>query len=120
MRSEDSIILQASKNYPQLAEHAARMKCQPSTEFGQFLRGVMQRETASNYDNVIATSNWVEEEEEKPAKVLLTHSCMGLSQEGEETNQILLPNKFGDEYTFLRHLKLLQMTDQLDNDMPSA
>ena len=29
----------------------------------------MQRETASNYDNVIATSNWVEEEEEKPAKV---------------------------------------------------
>jgi len=29
---------QASKDYPQLAEHAARMKCQPTTEFGRFLQ----------------------------------------------------------------------------------
>ena len=77
---KEFLHLQASKDYPQLAEHAARMKCQPSTEFGQFLRGVMQRETAPNYDNVIATSNWVEEEEDKSAKVchflcLTARSC---------------------------------------------
>ena len=68
--SKFPVRLQASKDYPQLAEHAARMKCQPSTEFGQFLQTVMRRETAPNYDNVIATSNWIQEEDsEQPTEV---------------------------------------------------
>ena len=64
--------LQASKTYPQLAEHAARLKCQPSSEFGQFMHEVMSRETAPNYDNVIATSAFLTEDDtEKEAKVTL-------------------------------------------------
>jgi len=62
------LMSKASKDYPQLAEHAARMKCQPTTEFGRFLQSIIRKETASNYDNVIATSNWVGEEDEPPAE----------------------------------------------------
>lgn len=51
--------MQASKDYPQLAEHAARLKCQPTSEFSQFLKDVIGKQTAPNYDNVIATSTWI-------------------------------------------------------------
>ena len=86
-----TVFPQASKDYPQLAEHAARMKCQPSTEFGQFLRGVIQRETASNYDNVIATSNWVQEDEEEPAKVyFLAFTLMNCSFRAEIEHMLMV------------------------------
>lgn len=44
------------------------MKCQPSTEFRQFLQSVIRKETAPNYDNVIATSNWIQEEDQPEAE----------------------------------------------------
>lgn len=71
-------FLQASKNYPQLAEHAARMRCQPSSEFGQFLHSIIQKETAANYDNVIATSNWIQEEDQ-PAQAAKVHNTASLN-----------------------------------------
>ena len=56
--------MQASKTFPQLAEHAARIKCSPSSEFGKFMHDVISRKSAPSYDNVIATSDWLSDKDE--------------------------------------------------------
>ena len=61
-------MVQAKKRFPQLAEHAARMKCgsMPAGSLTQFKHTMMKTKTAPNYDNVIATSSFYDEEEETP------------------------------------------------------
>ena len=66
----DHALMQASKKFPQLKEHALQMKCQPSTELGQFMRNVLSKKSASSYDNVIATTSWVQDDEEEEDKIV--------------------------------------------------
>jgi len=42
------------------------------------MQSIIRKETASNYDNVIATSNWVGEEDEPPAEQV---GCCDVSKE---------------------------------------
>ena len=57
---------QAKKRFPQLAEHAARMKCgsMPPGSLTQFMHTMMKTKTAPNYDNVIATSSFYDEDDD--------------------------------------------------------
>ena len=59
--------LQAKKRFPQLAEHAARMKCGnlPPGSLTKFMHSMLQTRTAPNYDNVIATSSFLSDEDEE-------------------------------------------------------
>ena len=57
--------MQASKDFPQLKEHALQLKCQPTTEFGIFMRDMLHKKTKSSYDNVIATSSFYDDEDEE-------------------------------------------------------
>ena len=57
---------QAKKRFTQLAEHAAPMKCgnMPPGSLTQFMHTMMKTKTAPNYDNVIATSSFYDDDDD--------------------------------------------------------
>ena len=59
--------LQARKQFPMLAEFAARMNCGgvDVASTADFMRQMMQSQTRPSYDNVIATQTFGDDEEEE-------------------------------------------------------
>ena len=67
---------QARKQFPMLAEFAARMKCGGAdvASTSSLMREMMHSQTRGPYDNVIATQTFGDEEEEQVNHRRL-HSC---------------------------------------------
>lgn len=65
------LLKKAKKRFPQLAEHAARMKCGslPAGSLTQFMHQMMTTRTRPSYDNVIATASYLDDEEDESKSV---------------------------------------------------
>ena len=68
--------VQARKQFPMLAEFAARMNCGGAdvASTSSFMREMMHSHTRGSYDNVIATQTFGDEEEEE-VNYRRLHSC---------------------------------------------
>ena len=81
------VCVQAKKRFPQLAEHASRMRCGnlPPGALTEFMQSILKRPTAANYDNVIATSSFYtddDDDQEPEEPVSQQRNVMGLQLAG--------------------------------------
>jgi len=72
------LVVQARKQFPMLAEFAARMNCGGAdvASTSSFMREMMHSQTRGSYDNVIATQTFGDEEEEEVNHRRLRSCCV--------------------------------------------
>ncbi len=76
------MALQARKQFPMLAEFAARMNCGGAevASTSSFMRNMMHSQTLGSYDNVIATQTFGDEEEEEEVCLQIMKRKFGISR----------------------------------------
>lgn len=89
-----ALMLKARKQFPMLAEFAARMNCGGTdvASTASFMREMMHSTTRGSYDNVIATQTFADDEDEEEEVVVHRHELMATTSgdAGTETPAMTL------------------------------